>query len=326
MGTGDYFMIGNESSVTIAMPYFDGLEHTLYARLNDSNATSQEYTLTIESDITKPVLNSESVSTSSTTQGLAVGATINTTSLNSTISSVTMSVSRPDATSANWTLSNTVNDTWYYSYTSTADIGTYTVNYFTITDASGNIKSASSGLSFTITTATVVTGGGGGGGGGGGTTIINTGNITDLTITPPRLNTYVLYGGFGEERKVSYQFTANRVVDSCMVSPNDRTTCNITDGYIINMETIISDGTGYSGTLTVTDENGFVATSDTIIRVIDIGVSADIVNIPVGESIAKSASPLFASENGNLIGIRWWFIGVIIILFFTFLFKSEFFE
>ena len=315
LGIGDYFTNGNESNITIAMPYYDGLQHTLYIRLNDSNITSQEYQLTLESDITKPVLNSESLSTTSTTQGLTVGITINTTSINSTIPSVTVSVSRPDATSANWTLSNTVNDTWYYNYLSTSDLGTYTVNYFTITDAGDNIKTAASSLSFTITAAVVTGGGGGGGGGSGGTTIIQTGDITDLTITPPRLDTYVLYAGFGEDRTLKYRFIVNRNITSCLVDSkeeyNDIATCTITDGYIVDVHLTINDSKGYSGTITVRDSDEFVATSDLIIRVLDIGAYRKIVNIPVGETIASMLNLFFASENGVLVGLRTWFMVIV---------------
>ena len=331
LGIGDYFTNGNESNITIAMPYYDGLQHTLYIRLNDSNITSQEYQLTLESDITKPVLNSESLSTTSTTQGLTVGITINTTSINSTIPSVTVSVSRPDATSANWTLSNTVNDTWYYNYLSTSDLGTYTVNYFTITDASGNIKTATSSLTFTITAAaTTPSGGGGGGGGSGGTTIIQTGDITDLTITPPRLDTYVLYAGFGEDRTLKYRFIVNRNITSCLVDSkeeyNDIATCTITDGYIVDVHLTINDSKGYSGTITVRDSDEFVATSDLIIRVLDIGAYIKIVNIPIGEGLASLLNPFFASANGVLIGIRAWSMVTTVGLLGLFLFKSDIFE
>ena len=329
LGIGEYVTNGNESNITITMPFYDGLEHTLYIRLNDSNLTSQEYTLTIESDITKPVLNSESLSTSSTTQGLPVGITINTTSVNSTIKTVTVNVARPDATSANWTLTNTVNDIWYYNYIATSDLGTYTINYFTITDASDNIKTASSSLSFTITAA-AVTPGGGGGGGGGSTTIIVNGTIGDLTITPPTLDTYVLYGGFGEDRMLKYRFITNREVISCLVEPSeghgDIATCNITDGYIVDVYLTINDSKGYSGTLTVRDSEEFVTTSDLIVRVIDIGAYIKIVNIPVGEAIASILNPFFASANGVLIGIRAWIIGAIIGVLGLSLFKSDIFE
>ena len=326
IGIGDYFSNGNESNITIAMPFYDGNSHILYIRLNDSNLTSQEYTLIIESDITKPVVNSESVSPATGIQGTPFGIIINTTSINSTISTVTVNILRPDATSANWTLSNTVNDTWYHSYTGTTDIGTYSVNYFTITDASGNIKTATSSLSAIITAAVT----GGGGGGGGGTTIIQTGNITDLTMTPPRLDTYVLYGGFGEDRTLKYRFIANREVESCLIDStegySDTATCEIIDGYIIDVHLTINDSKGYSGTLTVRDSGDFVATSGLIVRVIDIGAYIKIINIPVGEALANPLNIFFASENGVLIGIRAWLIGAIIGLLGLSLFKSNIFE
>ncbi|MCK5387079.1 MAG: hypothetical protein KAJ39_07825, partial [Gammaproteobacteria bacterium] len=309
IGTSAYFIDGNQSNISITIPYFDGLAHVLYARLNDSNLTSQERTVMIKSDITPPVVNTETRTPATGTQGATFGITINTTSINSTIKTVTMSVSRPDATTANWTMSNTVNDTWYYSYTSTSDIGTYTINSYTITDASDNADTIISTLSFTVTTATTSTGGTGGTGG---TTVIVNGTIGDLTITPTRLDTYVLYGGFGEDRLLDYRFIANREVISCTVEPtegfNDIAICDIVDGYILDIYLTINDSTGYSGTITVRDSEEFVATAPLIVRVTDIGAYVNTTHIPVGEKAASYLNLFFATENGILIGLRLWFI------------------
>ena len=317
LGVGEYFSNGNESNIIIAMPFYDGNTHTLYIRLNDSNLTSQEYTIVIESDTTLPVLNSESVSPATGTQGTPFGITINTTSLNSTISTVTVNVARPDATAANWTLTNTVNDTWYYNYVATSDLGTYTVNYFTITDASDNIKTATSSLSATITAAVVAGTGPGGGSGSGSTTTIINATLGDLTLSPPRLDTYALYGGFGDERILSYTFIANRALTGCTVTPTNQqtniATCEITDGYIVDIYLTINGTTsGYSGTITVTDSEEYVATSELIIRIIDIGAYFEIVNIPVGEALAGMLSLIFASEDGILVGLRVWPVGLVI--------------
>ncbi len=218
--------------------------------------------------------------------------------------------------------------TWYRLFTDTETPGAYTVDNFYSTKGV-SWKQLDSFLTFG-SSIPYTSPGAGYSPPDGGTTIIQVGDISDLTLTPPRLDTYALYGGFGEDRVLKYRFIANRNVTSCTVEPteehNDVATCEITDGYIMDVYLTINDSRGYSGTLTVRDSNEFVATSDLIVRVIDIGASVDIVNLPVGESVAEGLSPLFVSEDGNLTGIRKWFVTVVVALLLAFLFRSDLFE
>ena len=136
-----------------------------------------------------------------------------------------------------------------------------------------------------------------------------------LTLDPDRIDSYLIYVGFGEPQRAEYTFIANRDLASCEI-PN--ATCTF-DGHVVTVGLIINEhADSFESTLKVKDALGAVATSHMIIRIKDIGASFDIA--PVNVSSCASSRLFFRCEDSNLTGIRVWvvvFVGVLFVIAFA---------
>lgn len=145
----------------------------------------------------------------------------------------------------------------------------------------------------------------------------------DLTLTPNRLDTYFLYSGLGEEQTSEYKFIANRNVVKCEMLPADNAMCAIENGHVVLVR-YSTVGAPYEGQVKITDDTGFVMTSDMLVRIYDIGIYAGTGTISVGESVANSSAMnlFFATDDTHIIGIRWWVIVWLLILIGVILLKE----
>ena len=255
-------------NVSFSMPFDDGYEHDFYVRVNDSSLTSQEFVVSVLSDTRNPVYQSSSVSSTTGYAGNTIAVYVNCYSDNATITDVVMSIDRPDTVTQTLEMTQGSSNTWYYNYGYTSDVGTYSINYFNITDISDTTIQVEPSLSFVLSTA-LSSGGGGGGSDSDSTTIITTNEtIGDLALSPEILDNYALYTGTGANQTFDYTFIANREITSCELT-GDRATCEIEEGYIVKVYLPVSADnlSPYEGTLTVKDSNGYVATSSIVIRV-----------------------------------------------------------
>ncbi len=172
LGNSTWLSQPSNASVNITIPWSDGITHSIYARAEDTtNLTSGEVYETFTSDITPPSVLTSSLSAASIYTGVHVKINMTTSLSNGTVSNVSVHVSRPDTASSDYVMITSDNITWNYTYTGTADTGSYYIEYFGMTDDSGNRRTETSSLTFTASTE-VITGGSGGGGGGGATTVI----------------------------------------------------------------------------------------------------------------------------------------------------------
>jgi len=200
LGNSSWFVPPNNASVNITIPWSDGLTHTIYAQAEDSgnalgqnNLTSGEATATFTSNITVPNVTSSSISATSITVGNYVTITAIMDGIGANISSASVQVERPDATTASWAMTCTVSDsdsensTCTKTYTSTSDVGTYYVRFINVTDDSDNTGSYSSPLVFNANAATTSTSSGGGGGAGGYIVPTPTPEQANISILPPLL-------------------------------------------------------------------------------------------------------------------------------------------
>jgi len=131
-----------------------------------------------------------------------------------------------------------------------------------------------------------------------------------LTLTPDRIDSYIIYIGFGEPQRAEYTFVANRDLASCEI-PNS--TCTI-DGHVVTVGLVVNENSeSFESTLKVKDALGSVATSHMIIRIKDIGASFDIA--PVNVSSCESGRLLFRCEDSEITGIRLWFVTFIGVMF-----------
>ena len=286
---------GTEASCNFIIPWTSGA-HTIYGRLTDQNDTSIEYTEVISVDVTPPSIDSSSVSPASGTTDLTYQLSASISIANGSISSVNVCVGQVGLSCTNYTM--VLSGANYIYNFSTGSAGSYVSTIYT-TDDSGNSNSAT-GPSFTISTGSQ------GGGGGGATNItINETIIGDLTLTPPRLDTYAIL--LGDSMTSTYRFVANRHIESCDSEVGE---CSITAGYIVNVAYEINQSTKYiEDNITVRDVDGYLAVSKVqYIRVIHLGSSIPIGEIHVGESLGNFLSVFFEVSAGILTGIKTWFL------------------
>ena len=299
---------GSEATCDFLIPWTTG-SHTLYGRLTDQNDTSIEYTIVITVDTTPPVLGANSVSPTSLTNDESTTISAGITVANGTVSWATVKIRGHDFTSTNYTLVND-NGTWTYVF-SPAAAGSYLITNFYASDDSGNIMSESVSLPFEVVTGSEGSGGGGGGGGGD----INITVVGDLILTPDRRDTYFFYTALSGEQVGVYRFIANRNIESCTVEPNDYTSCEIVDNYIVLVSVAINESTKtYDGELTIKDKDGYVATSSLVVRVIKIWGAIPIGSINVGP-FAEILKVLFEVSGTAIIGVRTWFVLGVVGLF-----------
>ena len=297
---------GTEASCSFLMNHTTG-SYTLYGRLSDGNDTSVERSIVYTVDETPPVLNSSSISPTSFTNDESTTISASVTVANGTVDWVKVKIRDNAFISTNYTMS-LVNGTYKYVY-SPAAAGNYLITYFYASDDSGNIMSQSAIHAFEVVT------GGTGGGTGGGAPPANVTIVGDLTLTPDRRDTYFFYTAISGEQKGVYKFIANRNVDTCKVEPNSDATCEIVDGYTIEVTLTVDENVkAYDGVLTVTDENDYVATSSLVVRIIKLWGALPIGTWEVG-GLASLLDLFFETTETALVGIRTWFVALILGIF-----------
>lgn len=179
-------------NVTFNNPWNDSNSHYIYAQVEDSgnltglyNLTSGEVQSILTGDTTPPSVSSSSLSATSIYTGVHVIINLITSLSNGTVSNASVHVSRPDATESDYVMTTTNNTLWTYEYTTTSDVGSYYIEYFSMQDDSSNRGTETSVLTFTASVSP--TGSTGGGGGGGGSTIVvvksDNGTLTLVNIT-----------------------------------------------------------------------------------------------------------------------------------------------
>ncbi len=162
------------ANLTATIPWSDGGLHTIYALVYDSgnatgveNLSSSPIPATFTSLITAPTLVNSSIDDATINTGGSVIISSQVDGVGANVTWVKALVRRPDATSANWTMScgTGENVSCTYTYTSTSDVGNYYVDYFYILDDSGNLGEIApdTTLNFYASTPVVPPSGGGGG-------------------------------------------------------------------------------------------------------------------------------------------------------------------
>ncbi len=170
------WMNATYANLTTIINWSDGGLHTIYAVVYDSgnatgvqNLTSSPQSASFTSLTTSPTLVSSSIDDTTINTGSSVIISSQVDGVGANVSWVKAFVRRPDATSANWTMTcaSGENITCSYTYTSTSDVGNYYVDYFYILDDSGNLAEVvpDSTLNFYASTPVVIPPSGGGGGG-----------------------------------------------------------------------------------------------------------------------------------------------------------------
>ncbi|MCD4679589.1 MAG: hypothetical protein K8S00_04310 [Bacteroidales bacterium] len=292
---------GTEANCTITVNWTTG-SHTIYGRLTDANDTSIEYQEIITVDVTPPSIDSSSVTPASGTTDSTYQLSSSISIANGTITSVKVCIGQLELSCTNYTMTLS-GENYIYNF-STGSAGSYASTIYA-SDDSGNSDSTA-GPSFFV-----ATGSAGGGGGGGGTNItINETILGDLALTPGRLDTYFILTG--DEGKTSYRFISNRFIESC---DSEVGTCSISEDrmdvevvYDINRSIkVIED------VVTITDGDGYHATADVILRIINIGSSIPMCEIYVGDALGSFLSVFFEVVDGVLIGIKTWFIGSMVV-------------
>lgn len=305
---------GTEASCTFTVNWTTG-SHTLYGRLTDANDTSIEKTVVITVDTTPPVVGTNSVSPVSITTDDNNTITAAVTVANGSVDWVKVKVRDPNVVSTNYTMTG-ANGTYTYTFTPGA-AGDYLITNFYAADDSGNIIDESVSVAFEVVTGSSGSSPGGGGGAPDNITVVG-----DLTLTPDRKDTYFFYTTVTGEQSGVYTFVANRNVKSCVVDPNSDATCKIVGGNTIEVTLVVDETVKtYDGTVTVTDENDYVASSTLVVRIIKIWGSIPIGKINVGP-LADILSIIFETDGDFLIGIRSWFAGSVVLLFGFTMYKS----
>lgn len=146
----------------------------------------------------------------------------------------------------------------------------------------------------------------------------------ELQVQPPILDTYFLYSGMGDTQTSEYRFISNRIVSECEMIPNDNIECVIEDEYIVKIW-YSTTGDPYEGVLKITDDQGFIKTTPVLVRLYDFGIYVNTSAVHVG-SIANNSefNYFFATtmdDGGDIIGIRWWLVIWMVILFGVVLIK-----
>jgi hypothetical protein len=311
------------------MNYNDGEIHPLYVRIYDGELSSQEYVYNLESDDSKPIVNNEWLSSSNIEQGNGLDININTTSNNATITNAVVKVSRPDATSQNWTMEFLENDTWKFNYLSTTDVGTYIVDEFYITDDAGYSDTISSGLSFKVYLPET------GSGGGGGTVIVNPSEDDSdlkLSINNKVINniyTMYFYRPFNENKNDSWYYImdSNHKLDLCRVG--DLFNCEILNegtqvkvSYDIKDDNFISQDIGTE--LIIIDKFNKVKKVPVNVNIYNLGTYVPTPSLKLGISGSNVDDLFFKSEEGIISGIRiFTFIMLISILISGYYLKKE---
>lgn len=145
----------------------------------------------------------------------------------------------------------------------------------------------------------------------------------DLTISPSRLDTYFLYSGLGGVQNSEYKFIANRDIEKCEMIPADNAMCAIEHGHTVLVR-YATTGAPYEGQVKIEAGDGFVTTSDITVRIYDIGAHVDAGPVYIGESLANSTGMnlFFATDEKDIIGVRWWVIIWLLILIGVLLLKE----
>lgn len=311
---------GTQANCSFVVPWTSG-SHTIYGRLYDGTDTSIENTEIISIDTTAPVVGTTSASSSSGLANFPISITASVTVANGSIDYVYAHIVGPSTTVGNRTMTLYAGSTYTYTLpgSDTGAAGTYTVTYYS-SDDSGNIAYKSTPDSVTLVTSE------GQGGGGGTTVIINETILGDLRIEPERLDTYYLYTSFsGQPQVAEYKFSTNRMITGCKMEPSEDVSCKIGGGRAITNGTqrdvwytvyvfynVTKDSSAYSGVLTVWDADGYAASSDIIIRVKSVTSAVPIMHIPVNNDLAHLLEPFFEVEDGELVGIRFWVLALLL--------------
>ncbi len=153
-----YFFVDNIKNTSVIS--------TLSGVVNFNWSNWSQHDFSIRPDIVAPVLISDSVSPSSTTQGSSVTVTALFND-DTSVASALVNVKVPNGTTTNYSMVciGVASVTCTKSYTSTNDVGTYYIVFYP-QDDSGNVANISSIKSFDINVESVASSGSGGGGGG----------------------------------------------------------------------------------------------------------------------------------------------------------------
>ena len=213
----------------------------------------------------------------------------------------------------------------YYTSGNTTAIITDAINvpigytyYYRVRACDDVLCSAYSAIaSFTTTSP------GGGGGGGGGSQVIN---VTQLEIDPPIVDQFFLYFPFYKDTKTMY---FRSLIDIDLVS------CDTSNGFkcivgeskrsVIVTYTITEEPPFMElveGNVTIVNEEASVAIVPIYMRIINLGGYLSTPSIPFVDIDIMNI--FFVLDDRYIVGIRYWLLGIIFILFARHIFKIMF--
>lgn len=302
-------------SLIMVNPFNDGLNHTIYAVAEDNgnatqgegtNLTSSEVEVMFISDNSPPYMINNSLSATSVTVGNSVIIYLNTDctqTANHTdcnVVNATVKVSRPDATSVNWTMTHSTGTLWYKTYTATSDIGLYTIDQYWVTDEVGNVGTDTSNLTFTVLASSTSTPSGGGGGGGGSVTIESA--KIDWKLSFDKIDVPIFKYG-SKETLWSQTITSNidlqSVTSGLFTTKIDDSKTNLIVSYNIN-----DSVTGVAHEIIkIRNKNDEIKEIDVTLRIYNIGGYLSLLHIPIPIGLTGLLSWAFPIEDGEIIGV-----------------------
>lgn len=295
---------------------WDGYENSTYSSIRQFKA-----------DATAPTITNTGVTPTTFTQGGNATITCDVADAIQSVHAVTVRIERPDGEFANYTMSLDTGTTYKYVYT-TSQLGNHYIRYFyawdVINGEAGNLKNASSSLTFTTTTTGNSGGTSGGGGGGGGDIIVLNETTIELFKEPihlyekllQRFFFYAPFSGLEQDRLIPFA-GADKELESCLSSEGE---CMIdpVDPHIFHVVyTQDSDDFFFKRkiiNITVFDTDDYANYARLDIFIINLGAYMPIRPSKVGEKPHQQLNMFFKFKDDFegvtwITGIRvWWLV------------------
>jgi len=242
-------------------------------------------------------------------------------------------IEKPSGNDFNYSLEFVDNNNFSTSYSSLTQEGIYVIRNFYLEDNAGNLLNYETNLRFEVTgSGTGGDGGagaGGGGGGGGGVAVIVEELVKELTFTPKQgLDNFFIYNCVlpfvcrldvskidGKQEGV-FRFKATKEAKKCEPG-NNLFECKIKDDSVLELVFSYDDYSKFSEIVytevKVTDVDQKIAYYPVTVRVINLGYFLPLrIEIPANSIFANKL--LFSVKENKIVGIRIWWIAIILIV------------
>ena len=276
-------------------------------------------------DSTLPVILSISLSANSVTDGDKLNLTINSSDASSDINFINFTLINPNGLHLNRSSPThfaipSSQQSYILNYTifealETSIVGVWNITNVGVKDSSGNsiYNITTNGLEFTVNAQSQGGGGVTSTSGGGGATIeadiIVLGNLS-LVLKPPIIASNFLYTPFKKKtQRFSIELVPNKEIDRC-ISPVFE--CIVNNNIITVALNYSNDSIFISkveSKVTLIDKAGLAKTIDASVRFINLAIAMPFA--PDVESTKYLVFRLSNGDNGNIKGIRVWFIIVV---------------